>query len=145
MKQDKSPKMFTGQVEDDEDRKEILQIVSQMESYINEMHPNANFCYPKEYFDSNPKVLSFNWEFPVGVSFLQWLLSFFKKAHDVTNLIPFAINNADGNDTPDEIACFIIDGRSNHRIRIVWPWGDYKCFYQEEYENLVDWLDNGFD
>lgn len=119
-----------------------LRLTKEMKSYINDIYPGINFCYPKEYVEYDSKVYSFNWCFPKGVPFLKDQLSFLQKTHGVNKLIPFAMNNADGNAEPYEYACFIIDGIGNNRIKIIWPFGNHDSFFQKEYEDINDWFEN---
>ena len=118
-------------------------LLQEMQSYINDIYPSINFVYPKEYVEYDSKAHLYNWVFPKGIPFLKEQLAFLQKAHKVDNLIPFARNNADGNEEPYEMACFIIDGKGNNRVMTIWPYGAHECFFQEEYENIRDWFENG--
>mgnify|MGYP006873022291 FL=1 len=69
-----------------------------MQSFINERYPTINFIYPNEYLEYDSDVHTFGWSFPKGRSFLQNQLEYLKKTHCVNNLIPFALNNEDGNE-----------------------------------------------
>ena len=120
-----------------------LRFTKEMQSYINDIYPSINFVYPKEYVEYDSKAHLYNWVFPKGIPFLKEQLAFLQKAHKVDNLIPFAKNNADGNEEPYEMACFIIDGKGNNRVMTIWPYGAHECFFQEEYENIRDWFENG--
>lgn len=109
----------------------------------NNIYPDINFFYPKEYVEYDSKVHLYNWYFPKGGAFLKDQLAFLQKAHEVNNLIPFAMNNADGNEDSFEYACFIIDGAGNNRIMTIRPFSTHKSFFQEEYRDIKDWFENG--
>lgn len=120
-----------------------LRLILEMQSYINNIYPDINFFYPKEYVEYDSKVHLYNWYFPKGGAFLKDQLAFLQKAHEVNNLIPFAMNNADGNEDSFEYACFIIDGAGNNRIMTIRPFSTHKSFFQEEYRDIKDWFENG--
>ena len=41
------------------------------------------------------------------------------------------------------MACFIIDGKGNNWVMTIWPYGAHECLFQEEYEDIRDWFENG--
>lgn len=123
--------------------KTIEQLIEEMQSFINERYLGINFFYPNEYLEYDSKVHSFGWSFPKGRLFLQDQLDYLKKTHAVENLIPFALNNEDGNEEPYELACFIIDGEGNNRVKTIWPYGFHECLFQKEYDGIRDWFENG--
>ena len=116
------------------------QIVSEMEHYINVIMPDINFKYPTNYFvyDNSEILKKSGWQFPKGKNYLKEELDYLKLHFNEMKLIPFAMDAE-----ATKYACFIIDGKNNNRIKVVYPFGNKETFYQKEYENINDWIKNG--
>ena len=119
-------------------------IISEMEKTINELIPNANFKYPKDYLEyeamSDTILKPRGWFFPKGSFFIREELNRFQRAYGISNLIPFASNNEDGNEEPTEYACFLIDGINNSKVVTICPFGSADNFCQDEYEDINKWF-----
>ena len=120
---------------------ELNIIIGEMEETINQLIPNVNFKYPKEdYLGYDVMVGVLGWEFPKGKVFIQEQLDYLKKAFNVDNLVPFAMNGNHGKEEPTEYACFLMDGINNNKVVTVRPFGAAENFYLDEYEDINKWF-----
>ena len=132
--------IFTRSVKKIQGESVISSLTKEMEECINSLIPNACFKYPQNYaiYDKSDMLKISKWYFPKGKKFIKEQLEYLKQQFNEYNLVPFAMN-----EEATEYACFVIDGKSNNKIRTVYPFGSKEDFYQEEYIDINDWIKNG--
>lgn len=118
----------------------IDSLIKEMEEYINSVIPNINFKYPLNYkiYDQSELLKNTGWSFPKGKLFLSKELEYLAKTFNESHLIPFAVDN-----DAIEYACFVIDGKTNNKVKTVYPFGEKKDFYQDDFIDINDWIKNG--
>ena len=131
---------FTHSVKKTQGDSVINSLTKEMEECINSLIPNAYFKYPQNYaiYDKSNLLKDAKWYFPKGKNFIKEQLEYLKKQFNECNLVPFAMD-----EEATEYACFVIDGKNNNKIRIIYPFGSQEDFYQQEYKDINDWIKNG--
>lgn len=117
----------------------IRMSIAEMEDAINQIIPNANFKYPKDYLDYNLQFCLIKWEFPKGEQFTLYCLNHLKDSFGIENLVPFAMNGEQGKEKSTKYACFLIDGVNNDKVVTIYPFGTADTLCQQEYEDVWDW------
>ena len=117
------------------------ELIFEMENGINTLLPNANFKYVPEYklYSGNDIIKSAGWSFPKGENFVCEQIEYLKDAHGIENLVPFAVD-----EEGTCFACFILDGKENKEVQIIFPFAQYTDdVLQEKYDSITDWVKNG--
>lgn len=119
---------------------EQVRMVHEMEDAVNQLVPNANFKYPADYLDFEELLGFIGWKFPKGKHFIQDSLKFLKGEFGIDNLLPFGIDEEEGNELPREYACLLIDGITNSKVVTIHPSEGMENVYQKEYQNIPKWF-----
>jgi len=116
-------------------------MIREMEEAINQIIPNANFIYPKEYMEYDGIICILDWSFPKGKTVITDAIEYLRRRFDVNNLVPFAIDTVDKDEKePTEFACFLIDGDNSHKVITIRPFGPLESFYLKEYNDIDEWF-----
>ena len=119
---------------------EQVRMVHEMEDAVNQLIPNANFKYPADYLDFEELLGFIGWKFPKGKHFIQDSLKFLKGEFGIDNLLPFGIDEEEGNELPREYACLLIDGITNSKVVTIHPSEGMENVCQKEYQDIPKWF-----
>ena len=112
-------------------------LIEEMEFTINQLQTKSKFKYPVDYkkYEANEQLKCKGWSFPKGKYFINEEMTYLKSAHNVNNLVPFAID-----EEATEYACFLIDNKTNDKVVVIYPFAKTENLYQEKYNNIGEWV-----